>query len=332
MGKINPQKEQLRIMQQINKNVDNKKWRCVIEGCECKAIRSHLLQQHGILDQVAEDGFLVETRVEDFFKWRKDIPPFTFKKISIKNAISLPLFCNTHDTGLFTEIEQSKPDFDLYKHQLLFCLRSAYAELRKKERSLEVYNRYDRSVNLDYDRETLSCQIKGTSLAIKDITEYIKFVTDEIANPNDSFSFYHYEYPVLKVYASGFFSYEKDIEDRYREMEQNQWRIWDAGFVHIIPFEGKTHILFGLHNSHTSNHLKEYMESWNNLKWNELGYYLTELFGARIESWGMGVSLYDKISIKQQKSFFEYIGDNINSYDSNIARFNLFQDVTLDEQ
>lgn len=71
-----------------------------------KTINSHLLQRHGVLDNIIEDGHMYELRVRDIFKWSKDVPPVVFKKVGLNDAISYPLFCNHHDTELFLDIEK----------------------------------------------------------------------------------------------------------------------------------------------------------------------------------------------------------------------------------
>lgn len=42
--------EKIKILQNINKNVNNKNWECLHPNCENNAINSHLLQKNGILN------------------------------------------------------------------------------------------------------------------------------------------------------------------------------------------------------------------------------------------------------------------------------------------
>lgn len=98
--------EKMRILQIIRKNALNMNWKCMVDGCPEKTINSHLLQRHGVLDNIIEDGHMYELRVRDIFKWSKDVPPVVFKKVGLNDAISYPLFCNHHDTELFLDIEK----------------------------------------------------------------------------------------------------------------------------------------------------------------------------------------------------------------------------------
>jgi hypothetical protein len=55
----------------ITKNINNKKWKCLIDGCECDSINSHMLQQNGILNTISEDNHLIEIKATDYFLWNK---------------------------------------------------------------------------------------------------------------------------------------------------------------------------------------------------------------------------------------------------------------------
>lgn len=86
-----------KVLAGINKNLDKKRWDCMVSGCYQRAINSHLLQRHGVLSNVVEKGHCYELREKDIFSWTKDTPPLEFKRCGIQDAISLHLFCNHHD-------------------------------------------------------------------------------------------------------------------------------------------------------------------------------------------------------------------------------------------
>jgi hypothetical protein len=69
MSKVD--KERLKIMSNISKNVQNKEWNCLFKGCQDNAINSHLLQRNGILNNLIEDGHLIEIKANDFFEIEK---------------------------------------------------------------------------------------------------------------------------------------------------------------------------------------------------------------------------------------------------------------------
>ncbi|WP_236537068.1 hypothetical protein [Sphingobacterium composti Ten et al. 2007 non Yoo et al. 2007] len=111
-----------RILSAINKNVAEKKWKCIIGNCKENAINSHIYQQNGILNNVAENGHLMEVKPIDVFKWQnKKFHEITnFKRIGITQAFSYPTLCNHHDTSIFLDIERHPINLNDYRNQVLF--------------------------------------------------------------------------------------------------------------------------------------------------------------------------------------------------------------------
>ena len=193
--------EKMRILQIIRKNALNMNWKCMVDGCPEKTINSHLLQRHGVLDNIIEDGHMYELRVRDIFKWSKDVPPVVFKKVGLNDAISYPLFCNHHDTELFLDIEKNDPDVDDYRSQLLFSYRSVCAEMRKKEIEIDVNQRQLRSRILNLDSFYLKECIRGLEIGIKDLKFYEEQLLNEISTPKNLFTFEVAHFPFIPIYA-----------------------------------------------------------------------------------------------------------------------------------
>lgn len=123
--KHNEEKQKLKVMKTIFENSHNKSWECIECGCNKLAINSHLLQRHGILSNIVENGHLTEVKGADMMRWdENNANVFQFKKIGLQQAISLKIFCNNHDTTLFYDIEHGDVNFDDYWVQLLYSSRS----------------------------------------------------------------------------------------------------------------------------------------------------------------------------------------------------------------
>lgn len=60
--KHNEEKQKLKAMKAIFENSHNKSWECIECGCNKSAINSHLLQRHGILSNIVENGHLAEVK------------------------------------------------------------------------------------------------------------------------------------------------------------------------------------------------------------------------------------------------------------------------------
>ena len=129
-------KQQMKTLQGITKNVHTMRHHCQVDGCEEAAINSHLLQRNGILNNIAENNHLIEARPTDFFKWNAIDCPIEFRQVGINQAISLSVFCDKHDTELFKKIEQGNLDLGDYETQLLLSYRVVCAEIVRKNKIL----------------------------------------------------------------------------------------------------------------------------------------------------------------------------------------------------
>lgn len=278
-------------------------WPCMCPKCTERAINSHLLQRKGILNHVMEGNHVYEVTREDVFKWHENYP-VKFKEVGINKAISYPLFCSKHDTDIFLPIESGVIDFDDYRSQLLFSYRAICAEIRKKEFALFEVN--ENMVNADEIKKEEESILVGEDKGIKDLMYYKYLLEDELNNNRRKFTFYHYSYPMIGIYASATMSYE--IFDSRTSRQVNiaaAKKVWDSLFIHIIPQNESTEIIIGYHNNHTSRDMDMYAKSWKDLSNEDLGYKLTDLFVAHVEDWGMSPRLYARIPEERFDKFFK---------------------------
>ena len=204
MGKPNIQRKIQNIMGKIVENVLKKGYPCIVDGCKESAINSHLLMINGILNNVAEDGHLIEVCTESpySFSLQKNNEK-KFKRIGVKQAFSLPIFCDLHDTTIFREIEQNEPIFTNYKHLALYTYRTICAEIRKKEQAHEICNRIISSKTLhnlmseDFF-ENLKIHNLGYERGIYELKQYNQDLFDDIKGDTEHFCFVSLEIsPVL---------------------------------------------------------------------------------------------------------------------------------------
>lgn len=314
-----------KIYAQISKNVRNKRWTCIASNCKDEAINSHLLQQNGVLNTIAEDGYLVEMKPVDSFKWTEKQLPIQFKKISIKQALSLSLFCNSHDTTIFKPIEEQPIDLESNFAHSLFSYRATCAERRKKEITADIYNRLINSktlTSMDMDIDTIKLGLSGTNEGIIILDFYIQEFEKAIKNKDYSnFVFTTYKYPLIKVYASAAFSPYNSIYTPFTTP------ILNYVFIHVIPYNKELYIIIGYHKAHIEQYIKDYIGSWENLPPNKLGQKLTHLFATHIESWGMSPSIFNNIKKNTLDKYINYFCQNSNNLLCNQKiDFNLFED------
>jgi len=317
-----PSKEHQKIYSQIFKNVFSRSWKCLIDECNKTSINSHLLQQNGILNTVAENGHLYELKAKDTFKWDNESPVLEFTLVGIKKAISLPLFCNEHDTTFFKEVESNPIDFHKYRSQLLLSFRAVCAEIRKKQRNIEIFTRILNANTLkgEIDRDSIEIFLKGTAFGITDLERYKGLLGEEIKLNKATFSFSTFTYPLIKIYGSATFSPMDDFTDPDQNHPLN------AVFIHVIPYNNILHVIVGYHNDCVDEWITNYLDSWRNLETRDLENKLTNLFATRIETWGLSPSLYRSIPAKTLKKLIRYCSDNAMNHSVNQkVDFNIFE-------
>lgn len=309
------------ILRNIRRHVINKKWECMVEGCTESAINSHLLQRHGILDNILEDNHMVEMRPMDIFKWNKDASPMTFKKVGLNEAISYPLFCNHHDTELFLDIENDNPNITDYRSQLLFSYRCVCAEIRKKEIEIEFDKRQINMKTLNFDRFPLEEAIEGLKIGIHDLKSYQNLLLNELDNPHDNFLFHAIQLPFIPLYASACFSFETDVSKLMSTAQT-----WDGAFIHILPRKHDTYVIVGAHQEHMNQDLSKFIEGFNQVDSSSVGVIFTNLFSQRIENFGMSITLFNSLAQENIDKFFEFQKRSMLEYNMLLEPgFNLFE-------
>ena len=326
MPKINSQKEALRIIGKIYKNVQNKNWTCMCSSCANVAINSHLLMRNGILNYVAEEGHLYELHSVPPQAFKKEEIPVDFKKVGINQAISFPLFCNEHDTTIFKAIEDGSEDYTLYKHLALYSYRALVAELRKKEIEAEKQKRIINSITLrkffarnvfDNFKKSREQELRG----IADLEYYRVQIIKDINEATESFAFFTREIPLKGIYASTISSIFATMEETISSPLLNTF------FFHLIPQEDSSIIVIGYHKEHHNAKIAKYAERWMNVPIEEIGVMLTALF-AQIETWGMSPTLYNQLNPEKIKLYFNKLRCSFETIDQTpIENINLFEGI-----
>lgn len=312
-----------KIIANILANVHKKKWECVLDGCHENAINSHLLQQNGILDNVSVNGHLIEYKPIDPFRWGSNSFPFEMKRIGKKNAFSLPLFCNGHDTSIFKEIETLPLNLELYRCHLLLSYRVVCAEIRKKQINVEEFSRILKAeslkgeINLDLIKSTREDYNQG----IKDLEVYKMIFETELKNQSSRFTFKVYKYPFLDIYGSAVFS---PID--FSVVNTRKIKVLNSMFIHVVPYDGQTNIIVGYCNKYSDKWIRNYCNSWLDLDQETFERKLTKLFAAHIENWGMSPDLLEEIKDENLQRFKEYTFKNVYNHSPfQIVDFNLFE-------
>lgn len=326
MGNINPQKEALRIIGKIHKNVQKKSWPCMCTGCDKPAINSHLLMRNGILNYVVEDGHLYELRSDSPEAFRKEKLPISFKKVGINQSISFPLFCNEHDTSLFKEIEDGGVDYTSYRHMALYSYRALSAEIRKKEITTERERRITESSTIKgllgtSVTENFSRSYKQGLRGIRDLEYYKEQILSDLNTGTKSFIFLSREIPLKGIYAS-------TISSIFASTEETMFApILNTFFFHLIPLENASWLVIGYHQEHTNDKIIEYANRWMEAPIEIIGKMLTALF-CQIETWGMSPSVYAKLNPDNLRAYYAKLETSLNTVNQTpLEDINLFEGI-----
>jgi hypothetical protein len=280
------------------------------ENCSKTAINSHLLQKNGILDNLAENGHLIQLKPPDLF--RIDKSGFVeFKTIGIDQGISYPLFCNAHDTAVFKPIESAECDFSSINTQLLFSYRALCAELRKKDRDKEIHKRL-LGVGDFQHLEEFKGQIRRSTNDIEqgivDLNFFKSAFEDELSDPVGRFVFFTGKYAIAKVAISAVCSYNEGISSKTWPVSRPLPTI----FVNVFPKDGVLYAIIGYCVDCASDGIRDYVRRWETNQGKNVTALLSDLV-TRVETWSMSSSTYRSIPTENVKKYLAYFVDSMDA-------------------
>lgn len=326
MAKQNKQRQIQNIFGQIHEHVFKMSCPCIIDGCQETAINSHLLMVHGILNYVAENGKLVELMNRSPYELLSgNLTTARFKTVGVHQAISLPIFCNHHDTTLFSEIEQKQVDYTNYKHLALYGYRTICGEIRKKEIATEFNKRILASKTLqsllsDSFFSLFESSNLGFRKGIEDLSYFAEELKKDINGTTENYVFSTLEIPLKGIYTAS-------VTNLFSGSEILQEEKVPIFIFLAIPLENSTRIVMGYHREHVNPNMPEYIKRWENAEKSQLGYLLTGIL-TQIETWGLSPSLYERLSKENIKQYLDLFSESIAWEEQPpIETINLFEGI-----
>ncbi|MGY5351070.1 hypothetical protein ACXGQW_00615 [Wenyingzhuangia sp. IMCC45533] len=320
-------KQDFKVLQNMFKNARTKKHKCLI--CEENSINSHLLQKNGILNFISSNNHIIQIKGNDFFKAEKE-GIISIKPIGINNAMSYPLFCNSHDTDVFAPIETKEHSLNDYSSHLLFSYRSLCAEVRKKMINVDLFERIKNSSQFGTNFQFLEMaksQIEANTMGIQDLNWYKDVMELEINNSYNTtdYIFEKIDYDFIPISASAVYSPINPTEHTLEVLKDSE-KVLNYIFINLIPQEDKLTLIIGYHKSKADNWIKEYITSWKKLSGVDFEKKLTDLFATKIETWAISPDYWNELETKNIKAFKEYWNDNGNNLRiTQSVNFNLFE-------
>ena len=299
----------------------NRTYKCLIPECSNSAkTTSHVIQQSVVLESILDNtGHFYTIKQNDLFKMGEE-GPLKFERSSLSNSFKFPLFCKTHDDGIFAPIEKSHPiNWGERKNALLQTYRTICMELRKKEIYIDVIksiaeNRKAILGTLDY------FDLRPAELSIKDMSYFKAEIETEI---------FHDDSARFKIAIKNFkrmdicFSSALSIHDP-NNPQTHEYDAWGytkeepitSTFLNFFPYINQSILVAVQHVDYPCAWTESLIKR---IKINECyKKTLSDLLTYRTEEWAISTDLYNKLSKEKKKQFIneseiytDYFEDNL---------------------
>jgi hypothetical protein len=277
---------------------------CNYPGCNNPAINSHILQENGILNWIADDKktFMEHT------PWSKFRPEeFYPASINKSKMFTFKGFCNSHDTTVFKEIENGNLNFSFYNHNLLFSYRGLlndlYSALVSRDFANKALydNRFPDNWKDDYRKRRNREQLK-----VNELTYYKWIIEQEIIlkQQDQQFVFHHFSLPKLELATSTIYGGIAIYGVKgYLEMDYTALRKIKADdpsykpachpiFINLIPSENNLSFILGYVSTLAEIETIP-VRNISSLGQEEILRLLSQIL-PKLEVWGMSRTLYKK--------------------------------------
>ena len=290
-----------------------KETKCMFPNCSEMAIRSHSQQEHGQLDNVAEDGWVYALernhlkRLASYFFKGEDITPRLVKQ-KIASATVFPGYCNVHDTSVFNCIERDELMKDNPKQVVAFHLRGiSYIWARQRHEMTQAMRFWN------YMAERVGClrpnpQVINWSIYVPaDYEMLIKPCFDGNASANLKWVWRIIDRNVGISCASGITPMDDELADRligeatdYKQQRLNRPRHFAS--LNVVPLKDCTHVIVAWHKDIDAL-AKEFT---SRLASNDIGVFqeaLNEAIFDKSEDYAVQPSVWESLSDAARKEF-----------------------------
>ena len=253
---------------------------CFYPGCESgDIIKSHTLQNNGVISQLAEDNQVCMPRTSRHSTYPMDKKRGIELDMVGKNvATTFKGFCKEHDDKLFADIEKYKwrPDD---KSTFLFTYRTVCSELQNKQEFIKRIKYVMDKRGLIYDKLPGYVQEDYNSYesAITDLLRVKKQCDLYLQNKINNFPIVGtiLDIPKANFAVSGYYCPQYDFE--HRQMNDKSWKIGFPVFVNMIPYEDKTVVFLTAYRNDYKKIFKNYFKDIEDLPETSKEIFLTNI-------------------------------------------------------
>lgn len=214
-------------------------YRCCCPGCNEKAIKSHLLQQHPILESISDEKNSLLQMVDNRMDPRSGNWDFYQKhNVGISEAFQYKLLCKEHDNSLYKELEQRNSIPESKRDCLLLAFRSACAVRHQEEQRLHIYEKRKLNPYFEDVNKNIS------QIFIRRMDAVVNNLWDAINGEGDgNYLFRMIAMPRIDIAASDCMTDEADVEKHI--IDDSFIEPLNCLFISLIPNDDKLLLLLG---------------------------------------------------------------------------------------
>ena len=223
-------------------------YKCLCPSCNKNAINSHIIQQHPYLESIAEKGLLYQIKDNEINPRSGVFSDNKEQFLSLRQVLSMPLFCSEHDNQLFKPIESGEIDFDSALTFLLFSFRGLSSQRYLEEKRQILYQ------NTGFEGEPFDVQREYSQHVIERFDCTIKLIYRDICNHGyDDYVFKSFNLPFMPICGSDVVVDEDEIVDSYYGGNY-QARPINTLYLTLLPIGDKTalKLIIGYHKQFVS--------------------------------------------------------------------------------
>ena len=214
-------------------------YQCCCPDCEKKAIKSHLLQQHPVLESICDEKNSLLQMVDNRKDPRSgDLDFYQRHNVGISDALQYKLLCKEHDNGLYKDLEKRNSIPESKQDCLLLAFRSACALRHQEEQRLHIYEKQWMISGMENKFEGVS------RIFIRRMDGVVNNLWDAInGNGDDHYLFRMIAMPRIDIAASDLMTEEADWEKHI--MEDDYKAPLNSLFINLIPNGDRLLLLLG---------------------------------------------------------------------------------------
>lgn len=306
----------------------NKSRKCLVDGCEKTAIKSHTLQKNGILKQISEKNHLYQfSNVPPFQK--ADKGNFELARIGINDVYTFPGFCKDHDSSIFKPIEQNQFVLESNKSINLFSYRALCQEIRRKEIALDIAQKMIET-NYNIALVVYMTDFKtGLINGLKNLYFFKKELENDLETPNGKFIHRICEIPKIEICISA----PLNILDEHNPLSQthdHNGKVLNnpfvTSFVNIFPYLDKSYLMVTLSKEFPCNWTENLFNKFHNLKPPNHLKLISDLIATRFEFWCISPKLRNSLTQNRVAEMIDIWSEEVLNFDSIIQTdFNVFE-------